>query len=333
MPVLTDGPRRTHRGPDLSSPGDEPVTDGRPTSQSSRVKCARHLGRKRPTSIQSATTDGLRSPDTAEPAMRARLGVLSRPDRPTQLTEHSTDSSSDVADSGRRPNAHEPDQLDQPAQLDQARDTWPQLPQTPSPASPIREGPACDDHNPPPAAEVTGDLIRFALAQLHLDELDPDAGRPVYEARCPASTTTSCSEPPWRSPSTIDSYRRAELCGVRWADIDSDGGGVQVEQSIVDLSRGQAGAVDFTCPTCGKEHPGRVTVRTIDSRWPQFSARLCPTALHCGWSQPRRRTPRLRLLQDRGRRGPRPRRSLHALVRRRGPWWTWRRYWRPLPLP
>ena len=51
--------------------------------------------------------------------------------------------------------------------------------------------------------------------------------------------------------------RRAELCGLRWRDIDSDGGGVQIEQTIVDLSRGQAGAVDIRCPSCGNEHRGR----------------------------------------------------------------------------
>jgi integrase len=30
--------------------------------------------------------------------------------------------------------------------------------------------------------------------------------------------------------------RRAELCGLRWSDIDSDGAGLNVRQSLVDLA-------------------------------------------------------------------------------------------------
>jgi integrase len=34
--------------------------------------------------------------------------------------------------------------------------------------------------------------------------------------------------------------RRAELCGVRWSDVDEDGGGIEIRQTIVELTRGQA---------------------------------------------------------------------------------------------
>lgn len=51
--------------------------------------------------------------------------------------------------------------------------------------------------------------------------------------------------------------RRAELCGLRWSDIDPDGAGIQIRQTIIELSRGQARPVELTCPTCGREHVGQ----------------------------------------------------------------------------
>jgi integrase len=51
--------------------------------------------------------------------------------------------------------------------------------------------------------------------------------------------------------------RRGELCGLRWSDLDPDGAGARVRQTIVDLSRGQARPGDLTCPVCRQEHVGR----------------------------------------------------------------------------
>lgn len=51
--------------------------------------------------------------------------------------------------------------------------------------------------------------------------------------------------------------RRAELCGLRWSDVDEDGAGVEIRQTIVELTRLQSRPGDLTCPTCGREHVGR----------------------------------------------------------------------------
>lgn len=51
--------------------------------------------------------------------------------------------------------------------------------------------------------------------------------------------------------------RRAELCGLRWSDIEPDWTGAMIRQTIVDLTRGQAGPEDLLCPVCGAEHVGR----------------------------------------------------------------------------
>ncbi|WP_344802680.1 tyrosine-type recombinase/integrase [Microlunatus ginsengisoli] len=51
--------------------------------------------------------------------------------------------------------------------------------------------------------------------------------------------------------------RRGELCGLRWSDIDPDGKGLRVRQTIVELSRSQARPGDLTCPVCRREHVGR----------------------------------------------------------------------------
>jgi integrase len=52
--------------------------------------------------------------------------------------------------------------------------------------------------------------------------------------------------------------RRAELCGLRWSDIDPDGAGIEIRQTIVELTRKQARRSDLVCPTCGREHVGRL---------------------------------------------------------------------------
>jgi integrase len=52
--------------------------------------------------------------------------------------------------------------------------------------------------------------------------------------------------------------RRAELCGLRWSDIDQDGASLTVRQTIVELTRQQARPGDLVCPVCHQEHVGRV---------------------------------------------------------------------------
>ena len=52
--------------------------------------------------------------------------------------------------------------------------------------------------------------------------------------------------------------RRGELCGLRWSDIDDDGAGLRVRQTVVTLTSGQARPGDLVCPTCGREHAGRL---------------------------------------------------------------------------
>jgi integrase len=49
-----------------------------------------------------------------------------------------------------------------------------------------------------------------------------------------------------------------ELCGLRWADVGTDGGGVTVRQTIVSVTRKQVTAEQAACPVCGVEHPGRL---------------------------------------------------------------------------
>lgn len=36
--------------------------------------------------------------------------------------------------------------------------------------------------------------------------------------------------------------RRAELCGLRWSDVDEDGAGVEIRQTIVELTRAPRGS-------------------------------------------------------------------------------------------
>ncbi len=45
--------------------------------------------------------------------------------------------------------------------------------------------------------------------------------------------------------------RRGELCGLRWADVDLDGGGVQIRHSLSGL------AGEHACSICGQTHRGR----------------------------------------------------------------------------
>ncbi|MEV0213552.1 tyrosine-type recombinase/integrase [Micromonospora sp. NPDC050695] len=52
--------------------------------------------------------------------------------------------------------------------------------------------------------------------------------------------------------------RRAELCGLRWADLDEDGAGLTVRQTIVSVTRKQVTPEQAACPVCGAEHVGRL---------------------------------------------------------------------------
>ena len=50
--------------------------------------------------------------------------------------------------------------------------------------------------------------------------------------------------------------RRAELCGLRWSDLDADGGGLTVRQSIVEVASKDLRPADRVCSVCDGEHKG-----------------------------------------------------------------------------
>src|SRR5919112_1714170 len=52
--------------------------------------------------------------------------------------------------------------------------------------------------------------------------------------------------------------RRAELCGLRWSDLDADGAGLTVRQTIVSVTRAQVTPAQARCPICGAVHVGRL---------------------------------------------------------------------------
>jgi integrase len=52
--------------------------------------------------------------------------------------------------------------------------------------------------------------------------------------------------------------RRAELCGLRWSDIDANGAGLRVRQTIVSVTRKQVSPEQAACPVCGEVHVGRL---------------------------------------------------------------------------
>lgn len=55
--------------------------------------------------------------------------------------------------------------------------------------------------------------------------------------------------------------RRAELCGLRWSDLDDDGAGFTVRQTIVEVTRSQVAPGQIACPVCGTDHIGRLFKR------------------------------------------------------------------------
>ena len=72
--------------------------------------------------------------------------------------------------------------------------------------------------------------------------------------------------------------RRAELCGLRWSDIDPDGAGIQIRQTIIELSRGQARPVELTCPDL-RPGPCRAALQTAEvSEGPTMGAACAPRA-------------------------------------------------------
>jgi integrase len=52
--------------------------------------------------------------------------------------------------------------------------------------------------------------------------------------------------------------RRAELCGLRWSDIDDDGAGLTVRLTNVSVTRSQVTPEQARCPICGAVHVGRL---------------------------------------------------------------------------
>lgn len=52
--------------------------------------------------------------------------------------------------------------------------------------------------------------------------------------------------------------RRAELCGLRWSDLDDDGAGLTVRLTIVEVTRSQVTPEQIACPVCGAGHVGRL---------------------------------------------------------------------------
>ncbi|GAA3962839.1 tyrosine-type recombinase/integrase [Actinoplanes auranticolor] len=52
--------------------------------------------------------------------------------------------------------------------------------------------------------------------------------------------------------------RRAELCGLRWSDIDTNGAGLRVRQTIVSVTRTQVTPEQAACPVCSEVHVGRL---------------------------------------------------------------------------
>jgi integrase len=69
--------------------------------------------------------------------------------------------------------------------------------------------------------------------------------------------------------------RRAELCGMRWSDIDRDGVGIQIQQTLITVNRRELKPEERVCPVCGAEHVSRLfkSPKTGRSwRWVPFAA-------------------------------------------------------------
>ena len=69
--------------------------------------------------------------------------------------------------------------------------------------------------------------------------------------------------------------RRAELCGIRWDDLDADGAGLSVRQTVVEVARSQTTAAQRVCPVCAAEHVSRFIKRPksrAGTRWVPVAA-------------------------------------------------------------
>lgn len=64
--------------------------------------------------------------------------------------------------------------------------------------------------------------------------------------------------------------RRAELCGLRWSDLDDDGSGLVVRQTIVEAASKDLREQDRVCTACGVEHTSLLIKRPksrAGTRW------------------------------------------------------------------
>ncbi|MFI7587883.1 tyrosine-type recombinase/integrase [Spongisporangium articulatum] len=52
--------------------------------------------------------------------------------------------------------------------------------------------------------------------------------------------------------------RRAELCGLRWSDIDEGGAGITIGQTLIEVSSKAIRPEDRECKVCGGDHGGRL---------------------------------------------------------------------------
>jgi integrase len=69
--------------------------------------------------------------------------------------------------------------------------------------------------------------------------------------------------------------RRGELCGLRWADLDANGGGLTVRQTVIEVSRSEVPPASLVCPACRQEHVGRFFKRPksrASRRWVPLAA-------------------------------------------------------------
>jgi len=55
--------------------------------------------------------------------------------------------------------------------------------------------------------------------------------------------------------------RRAELCGLRWSDLDDDGAGLMVRQAIVEAAGKDIAPHDRICPSCARQHTSLLVKR------------------------------------------------------------------------
>ena len=113
---------------------------------------------------------------------------------------------------------------------------------------------------------VARDLIRLNPAEGRLDAIpdrakhDDESDLPIWEPHQTAHFLEHVAGDRLAALYELAAYgglRRAELCGLRWSDIDADEAGITIRQTIVELTRAQAGPGDLRCPVCGAEHVGR----------------------------------------------------------------------------